>query len=66
MNGCSLLESLLHHRANEARPASGREVLLPTTAADELPPHRVGLYHFRQYDNNSADRRKQPRPRGPR
>ena len=40
MNGCSVLASLLRPRTNEGQTASEHPVLLPRTAADELPPYR--------------------------
>ena len=40
MNGCSVLASLLRPRTNDGETASKQQVLLPRTAADELPPYR--------------------------
>jgi hypothetical protein len=42
MSGCSLLSDLLRPLSKNARAVSElqRQVLLPRTAADELPPYR--------------------------
>jgi hypothetical protein len=40
MSGCSLLSDLLRPLSKNARAVSQLQVLLPRTAADELPPYR--------------------------